>query len=84
MIKIDFTIKPKEIIPEYITDRYGTKRLYDENVKFHSYNDLPAVIYPCGSKEWWKHGKVHRDNGLPAINYSWGRKEYWINGKHIK
>ncbi len=32
----------------------------------HRSNDLPAVIYPSGKKEWWANGNIHRDTG-PAI-----------------
>jgi len=81
VITIDFTTKP-EFTPEYITDQNGTQRLYDQNHKLHSYNDLPAAIYKNGDKYWLKHGKQHRDNGLPAVVFENGLKSYWINGKN--
>jgi len=84
MITIDFTTEPKEFIPEYVEDKYGIKRLSDENGKLHSYNDLPAIIRPNGTKVWFKHGLKHRENNLPAIIYPIGTKEYWINGKFIR
>ena len=83
MIQIDFTTRA-DIVPDYIVDEWGIKRIYDENGELHSYNDLPAVITPLGSKHWYKHGKLHRENGLPAISYSGGQKEYWIDGIKIK
>ena len=80
MIKIDFTTK-SEIIPEYVVDELGAKRLFDENGLKHSYNDLPAVVMQNGSKHWYKHGERHRDNDLPAIVLKDGNK-YWY--KHDK
>ena len=32
----------------------------------HRKNDLPAIIYGNGNKEWWVDGKLHRE-GAPAI-----------------
>ena len=83
MINIDFTTKHKEITPEYIVKKDGYKCLYNEMGKLHSYNDMPAVIYPDGTKLWCKHGKLHRGNGLPAMISSTGTN-YWENGKRIK
>ena len=83
MIEIDFSIKPVPIIPEYVIDGDGNKRLYDDNDKLHSYNDLPSYIGADGTKIWHKHGKRHRDNA-PAGIWLDGRKEYWINGEPIK
>ena len=84
MIKIDFAIKPKEIIPEYVTDEYGYKYIFDEKDELHSYNDMPAIITKKGTKRWYKHGIKHRDNDLPAIIWHSGIKEYWVNGERIK
>ncbi|RTK95484.1 MAG: hypothetical protein EKK64_06585 [Neisseriaceae bacterium] len=55
-------------------------KTYWKNGKIHRDNNLPAVIYKDGSKEWYCKGKRHRENG-PAVVYSNGNKEYWINGK---
>ena len=84
MIKIDFTTKPKEIAPEYVDYGCGYKCTKDKNGRYHSYNDLPAWIWPDGTKYWYKNGLKHRDNGLPAIIWSDGYKEYWENGKCTK
>ena len=83
MIKIDFETK-EEVIPEYIVLETGVKCLYDKNHQFHSYNDLPAIIWKDGTKWWFKHGKFHRDNNLPAIVFCGGRIEYWENGTLIR
>jgi len=47
----------------------------------HRENDLPAVEYRHGTKEWCKENKLHRENDLPAIEYLNGRKEWWKEGK---
>jgi hypothetical protein len=39
-----------------------------------------AVIYQCGSKEWYIYGKRHRTNG-PAVEWADGDKEWWVKGK---
>ena len=59
MITIDFSVK-SEVIPEYVVDKYGVKRLLDENGRLHSYNDMPAIITTQGIKHWYKHGKFIR------------------------
>ena len=79
MIQIDFTTK--NTVPEYVTDKYGSKCLYDQNGKYHSYNDMPALIFPTGSKYWYKHGKLHRDNDFPAVINKSGAKWWCKNGK---
>ena len=84
MIKIDFTTKPKEIEHKYVVDQYGNKCLYNENKLYHSYDDLPSVIWPDATKFWHKHGQRHRENGLPAIVNPNGSEQYWENGKRIK
>ena len=82
MIKIDFTTK-SNITPEYVYDKYGNNCLLDENGKYHSCNDFPAVITRDGSKLWYKHGEKHRDKNLPAIVWYDGQKQYWVDGKII-
>ena len=84
MITIDFTTEIKEIIHEYVVDKYGDKYLYDQSKNLHSYDDLPAIITTIGTKVWYKHGLPHRDNDLPAYIGSTGIKEYWVDGKRIK
>ena len=37
------------------------------NGVFHSFNDIPAIIYFSGSQLWYKNGLLHRDNDMPAI-----------------
>ncbi len=63
------------ILPEI--DNYGTKQWYNNNRQYHRDNDLPAVIYADGSKEWYQNGWLHRDNDLPAIIHDNG-DQYWF------
>lgn len=58
----------------------GTTNYYYKK-KLHRDNDLPAIIYENGDKEWWICGVLHRDNDLPAVERSNGDKEWWIYGK---
>ena len=44
-------------------------------------DDLPAIEYANGTKEWRFNGNLHRDNDLPAIEYANGDKEWWCLGK---
>ena len=67
---------------EYIKDEYGILRSYNKNRKYHSFNDKPAIIYPNGSKYWYKNGNLHRGDDQPAIIYPDGTKHWCINGKH--
>ena len=62
-------------------DEDGTKRWYNDKGKLHRENDLPAIEWTDGSKEWWLNGKLHRENDLPAIEYSDGTKFWYLNGK---
>lgn len=44
----------------------------------------PAVVWTCGTKEWWDRGKPHRKDG-PAMEWVSGTKEWWFKGrKHRK
>ena len=44
------------------------------NGVLHSFNDLPAIEYLNGDKEWYRNGEIHRDNDLPAKEYANGHK----------
>lgn len=59
----------------------------DEDGKYHSYGDNPAIIYMDNSINIWaKHGIIHRTNlnndnsNTPAICYSDKKKIYYKNG----
>jgi hypothetical protein len=46
------------------------------NFHFHRDNDLPAVVYPDGTCEWWFDGKRHRENDNPSTIYADG-SQFW-------
>ena len=54
---------------------------FNENGKYHRENDLPAIEYANGTKEWWLNGKLHRENDLPAVEYASGTKHWYQNGE---
>lgn len=57
---------------------------YNSNGKRHRDNDLPAVIWPSGTKHWYRDGKHYRDNDLPTVIYSNGSRQWWYrNGEFI-
>jgi hypothetical protein len=58
---------------------HGDKYWY-LNDGLHRINDLPAVEYITGNKEWFVDGKRHRDNN-PAIITSNGTKHWFIEGE---
>lgn len=37
----------------------------------------PAVVYPNGTKFWYRAGKLHREGDLPAVVYPNGVEEWW-------
>ena len=70
----------------------------DENNKYNSYNDQPAISVSShleigendesfdveGFDAWYKHGELHRDNDLPAMIKNNGNKYWYINGIFIR
>jgi hypothetical protein len=61
-------------------DSQGTIRWYNEAGLLHREDDLPAVEYATGTKQWYKNGKRHREDG-PACEYPDGTKCWFINGE---
>jgi serine/threonine protein kinase len=57
------------------------KTIYFKNNKKHMDDDLPAVIFANGDKEWFKNDKRHRENDLPAVEKIDGTREWWVNGE---
>ena len=47
----------------------------------HRDNDLPAVIWANGLKQWYQHGEQHRDNDQPAEIYANGSRFWYHRGK---
>jgi hypothetical protein len=63
------------------TDAHGTTRWRDAEHQLHRDYDLPAVVWPNGTKFWYQHGKLHRDGDLPAIVYPNGTKFWYQHGE---
>ena len=82
MIEIDFKEKPiaKQTIPDYIIDKFGDKRLFDENGCLHSFDDKPSLKFSNGIVAWHKHGKLHRENQRPAVIYPSGDYSIYEDG----
>ena len=61
----------------YLQQENGTKEWYSSpSYKYlNRENDLPAVEYPNGDKEWWENGIRHRLNG-PAVIIK--NKKFWF------
>ena len=51
----------------------------DDDGKDHSVDDLPAVEWSDGTREWRRHGELHRENG-PAIEYPNGGYRWMKDG----
>ena len=49
---------------------------YNKFGKLENVNDLPAVIYPDGTRLWFYNGEYHRVSNGPTIEYPDGSK-YW-------
>ncbi len=54
---------------------------HNEEGKIHRDDDLPAVEWNDGGREWCINGKHHREGGLPAIEYDNGTKIWYIKGE---
>ena len=68
---------------EYVKEEFRNVYHYKHG-ELHRDNDLPAIVYLHGGKQWWQNGERHRDNDLPAIVWANGDKEWYQNGKCIK
>jgi len=69
---------------EYITITYNKKdykkKRFLHGQQLHSQNDLPAIEYANGTKEWYQHGELHRENDLPAVEFANGDKIWYQRG----
>jgi len=52
---------------------------FKKNDLLHRDNDLPALIFPSGSKEWYQNNLLHRDNDLPALIFPNGEMRWHQN-----
>ena len=50
--------------------------------ELHRENDLPAIIYANGKKEWWVNGKQHRDAGPAVECLEYGKHWYRWSSLH--
>ena len=67
---------------QYIFQKNGTREFIDIFGRLCRDDDLPAIEYINGDKEWWFLGVRHRLNS-PAVIY--GNKQYWFEyGEFIK
>jgi hypothetical protein len=60
------------------TSKDGIITYFVDN-KLHR-EDGPAIIYPNGTKFWYKEGNNHREVG-PAKVWVDGNEEWWLNGE---
>ena len=63
----------------FAEDEYGYPII--EYIKVDKGEDLPAVIFDDGTKQYYIEGELHRGNDLPAVEWSNGNKEWFNNGK---
>jgi len=70
--------------PAPIIDEEGNQQWFNKAGELHRENDLPAVIWKSGFKEWYINGKRHRENDMPAVIFKSGYKVWWVNGNHIR
>lgn len=52
--------------------------------QYHGTGDNPAIIFPSGTKYWYKNGVTHRDGGKPAFIHSDGSMKWFENGVLIR
>lgn len=69
----------KEIKNGLVVNDVGDKSWYKNDV-LHRDNDLPAIEWTSGTKQWWINGKLHREDG-PAIEYRNGDKFWYMDGR---
>jgi hypothetical protein len=67
-----YTIKATNALIVKVICPYFYAFLYQG--RYHSFNDMPGIIWQDGAKAWFRHGGLHRDNDQPAVIYSSGIK----------
>jgi hypothetical protein len=66
------TQPPTHVFPD------GTQQWLDVEGLLHRDNDLPAIIKPDGTHEWFSHGMRHRNDGQPAIMCGDGTQIWYV------
>ncbi len=51
----------------------------DDDGQWHR-DDGPAILWPDGTQDWYRHGKIHREDG-PAVIRADGTRIWWQNGE---
>jgi len=59
----------------------GYEEWNDADCKLHRDGDQPAMVWPDGSKFWYRDGKLHRDGDQPAMVFADGSKIWFRDGK---
>jgi len=57
---------------------------FRRNKKLHRDNDLPAIIWNYGRREWYQFDQLHRNNDQPAVICANGRKEWYRDRRMVK
>ena len=60
-------------------DDHSSNKSYTFNGLLHREDDLPAIEWKSGTKDWYKNGKLHRLDG-PATILADGSKYWFIEG----
>ena len=47
----------------------------------HREDDLPAIEWADGRKEWYQYGMLHREGDMPAIEDANGKRSWYRNGR---
>lgn len=62
------------------TEETGIAKYWFYDRQFHREDDLPAIEYNDGTRQWFNHGKIHRLI-KPAVDNPNGYKAWYKNGK---
>jgi hypothetical protein len=57
----------------------GSARWRDSDGRLHRESG-PALTWPDGTVEFWRHGRLHRGSDLPAIVFADGAKVWIVDG----
>ena len=69
-----------KLLSEPTIDQYGNKEWRNEYGLLHRDEDLPAIEFANGTKEWYQNGHLHRLTG-PAVTLANGHKEWWVEDR---
>jgi len=79
-------MKITEITNTHRHEENGNVFYFDDDGKFHRDNDLPAIEWKNGTKEWYQHGERSRGPGAvegapPAVIGANGSKAWYYDGQ---